>query len=263
MKKLKHFFSFASIFMLSPSLFSQTISGVVNDPSGKPQEFATVLLMRAKDTALVKGAVTDMNGRFELDKIAAGRYFTRVSMVGLKNNNSMPFDYDGKDLTLEKIPLSKLDNELQEVTVVAQKPLIEIQADKLVFNVEASPSNMGLNALELLRKSPGVSLDQNENVSLKGRQNVIVQINGKPSPMSGTDLAQFLKGLNSADIETIEIISNPGAKYEAEGNPYYSSARLWDDGILDPVDTRMALALGLSAASNAPLEPVKYGIFRM
>jgi hypothetical protein len=243
MKKLKHFFSFASIFLLSTSLFSQTISGIVNDPSGKPQEFATVLLMRAKDTALVKGAVTDINGRFELDKIATGRYFTRISMVGFKNYNSAAFDYDGKDLTLEKIPLSKLDNELQEVTVVAQKPLIEIQADKLVFNVEASPSNMGLNALELLRKSPGVSLDQNENVSLKGRQNVIVQINGKPSPMSGTDLAQFLKGLNSADIETIEIISNPGAKYEAEGNAGIINIRLKKDKKLG---TNGSISLGLS-----------------
>lgn len=243
MKNLKLFLLLPLSILFYSSLFSQIISGIVNDPSGKPQEFATVLLMRAKDTALVKGAISDIDGRFELDKIAAGRYFTRVSLVGFKNYNSAPFDYDGKDLTLEKIPLSKLDNELQEVTVVAQKPLIEIQADKLVFNVEASPSNMGLNALELLRKSPGVSLDQNENVSLKGRQNVIVQINGKPSPMSGQDLAQFLKGLNSADIEAIEIISNPGAKYDAEGNAGIINIRLKKDKKLG---TNGSISLGLS-----------------
>ena len=243
MKKLKLYLLLPLSILFHSSLFSQTISGIVNDPSGKPQEFATVLLMRAQDSALVKGAISDIDGRFELEKIAAGRYFTRISLVGFKNYNSAAFDYDGKDLTLEKIPLSKLDNELQEVTVVAQKPLIEIQADKLVFNVEASPSNMGLNALELLRKSPGVSLDQNENVSLKGRQNVIVQINGKPSPMSGQDLAQFLKGLNSADIETIEIISNPGAKYDAEGNAGIINIRLKKDKKLG---TNGSITLGLS-----------------
>lgn len=229
MKKLKLYFLIPLCILLNSSLFSQTISGTVNDPSGKPQEFATVMLMRAKDTALVKGAITDINGRFELEKIASGSYFTRVSMVGFKNYNSKPFDHDGKDLTLEMIPLSKLDTELKEVTITAQKPLIEVQADKLVFNVDASPTNMGLNALELLRKSPGVSLDQNENVSLKGRQNVIIQINGKVSPMSGQDLAQFLKGLNAADIEAIEIISNPGAKYDAEGNAGVINIRLKKD----------------------------------
>ena len=117
MKKLKLYFLpticpgrigmlFLLNFMLSTSIISQTISGIVNDPNGKPQEFATVLLMRAKDTALVKGAVTDANGRFEIEKIASGRYFTRVSMIGFKNYNSTAFDYDGKDFTLEKIPLS-------------------------------------------------------------------------------------------------------------------------------------------------------------
>lgn len=201
------------------------------------------MLMHVQDTALVKGAITDKDGRFELEKIVAGRYFTRVSMVGFKNYNSKPFDYDGKNLSLDKIPLSKLDNELKEVTLTAQKPLIEIQADKLVFNVEASPTNMGLNALELLRKSPGVSLDQNENVSLKGRQNVIIQINGKVSPMSGQDLAQFLKGLNAADIEAIEIISNPGAKYDAEGNAGIINIRLKKD---KKMGTNGSISIGLS-----------------
>ncbi|MBL7817685.1 MAG: TonB-dependent receptor [Saprospiraceae bacterium] len=243
MKKLKFYFLLPLSMALSVSLFSQTISGTVNDPAGKPQEFATVMLMRAKDTALVKGAISDENGRFELEKIAAGRYFTRVSMVGFKNYNSKPFDYDGTNLTLENIPLSKLDNELKEVTITAQKPLIEVQADKLVLNVDASPTNMGLNALELLRKSPGVSLDQNENVSLKGRQNVIVQINGKVSPMSGQDLAQFLKGLNSSDIEAIEIISNPGAKYDAEGNAGIINIRLKKDKKLG---TNGSVSIGLS-----------------
>ena len=91
-------------------------------------------------------------------------------------------------------------------------------ADRTVFNVEASATTQGLNALELLRKSPGVNVDKDENVNLKGRQGVIIYINGKPSQMSGRDLAAFLKGLTANDIEAIEIIANPGAKFDAAGN---------------------------------------------
>ncbi len=231
MKKLKLILlAPLSMFTLLNTLQAQKISGIVSDATGKPQEFATVMLMRVKDTALVKGAITDATGTYEIERIAAGQYFTRVSMVGFKNFNSKAFDYDGiSNKVLETIPLSNLTKELNEVTVTAAKPLIEVQADKLIFNVDASPTNMGLNALELLRKSPGVSLDQNDNISLKGRQNVIVQINGKMSPMTGQDLAQFLKGLNAADIEAIEIISNPGAKYDAEGNAGIINVRLKKD----------------------------------
>ncbi len=222
-------FSVLCVILFFSEVSGQKISGVVSDAAGKPQEFVTVMLMQSKDSALVKGAVTDATGSFEFEKIPKGNYFTRTSMVGFKNTDSKPMDYDGSNLSLEKITLGGLNNELKEVTVTANKPLIEIQADKLVFNVDASPTNTGLNALELLRKSPGVTLDQNDNIALKGVQNVIVQINGKITPMSGTDLAQFLKGLNSADIEAIEIISNPGAKYDAEGSAGIINIRLKKD----------------------------------
>lgn len=212
------------------SLFAQKITGFIIDDTNKPQEFATVMLMAAKDSALVKGAITDVKGAFEMDNIKAGQYYTQVSMVGFKNYVSKVFDFDGvSNKVMEAMALINLTKELGEVTITAAKPLIEVQADKLVFNVDASPTNVGLNALELLRKSPGVSLDQNDNIALKGRQNVIIQINGKLSPMTGQDLAQFLKGLNAADIEAIEIISNPGAKFDAEGNAGVINIRLKKD----------------------------------
>ena len=208
-------------------LQAQHITGNVTDATGKAQEFATVMLMQAKDSSLVKGAITDMDGKFDIEGISAGKYFINSSLVGFKNFMSKPFDFDGKtDLTTDKITLQSLDTELKEVTVTAKKPMIEVKADRTVFNVEDSPNATGLSALELLRKSPGVQVDKDENVLLKGKQNVIVHINGKPSQMSGKDLAAFLKGLNSADIEAIEIISNPGARFDAAGNAGIINIRL-------------------------------------
>ena len=219
----------AFLFCCFTSLFSQKISGRLTDATGSGQEFATITLLAAKDSALVKGAVSDEQGRFEIAPVPAGRYFIRTQLLGFQAAQSEVFNLSNADITLPDLILKPSSKELQEITVVAQKPLIEVRADKLIFNVDASPTNQGLNALELLRKSPGVSLDQDENVSLKGRSNVMIQINGKPTPMTGQDLAQYLKSINSADLEAIEIIATPGAKYEAEGNAGIINLRMKKD----------------------------------
>lgn len=216
-------------FLLFFTVAGQKITGSITDANEERQGFATVTLLSAKDSALVKGAVSDEQGRFEIENVPTGRYFVRTQLVGFRAADSEIFDFRDTDVSLPALVLTPTSQELQEVSVVAQKPLIEIRADKLVFNVDASPTNTGLNALELLRKSPGVSLDQNENISLKGRQNVLVQINGKLTPMTGQDLAQYLKGINSSDLEAIEIIATPGAKYDAEGNAGIINLRLKKD----------------------------------
>jgi iron complex outermembrane receptor protein len=215
--------------LLSTFVFSQTITGLVTDDQGAAQGFASVALLRAADSVLIKTAVSTAEGRYEFDRVPAGRYFTRAQMVGSQKADSAPFDLAGADVAVPALALRPGTHELQEVAVVAQKPLIEVQADKLIFNVDASPGNTGLNALELLRKSPGVSLDQNENISLKGRQQVLVQINGKLTPMQGQDLAQYLKSINASDLEAIEIIATPGAKYDAEGRAGIINLRLKKD----------------------------------
>jgi iron complex outermembrane recepter protein len=223
---------------------AQKISGTVTDASGKAQEFATVMLMSAKDSTLAKGAITDADGKFDIENAAAGRYFLNVSVVGFKPFLSNPFDFDGKtDVLTEKINLKTLDTELGAVTVTARKPVIEIKADRTVFNVDASPTAQGLNALELLRKSPGVNVDKDENINLKGRQGVVIYINGKPSQMSGRDLAAFLKGLTANDIEAIEIISNPGAKFDAAGNAGIINIKLKKN---KKIGTNGNVALGVS-----------------
>jgi iron complex outermembrane recepter protein len=212
-------FGTAFLLFLTSILSAQKISGTVTDASGKAQEFASVMLMQSKDSTLTKGAITDADGKFDIENAAAGTYFLNVSVVGFKPFLSKSFEFDGKmDVLTDKISLKTMDTELGQVTIVSRKPVVEVKADRIVFNVEASPTAQGLNALELLRKSPGVNVDKDENVNLKGRQGVVIYINGKPSQMSGRDLAAFLKGLTANDIEAIEIISNPGAKFDAAGN---------------------------------------------
>lgn len=232
------------LLFLAAFVSAQKISGTVTDATGKAQEFASVMLMSAKDSTLAKGAITDFDGKFDIENAVAGRYFLNVSVVGFKPFSSKSFEFDGKnDVLAEKISLKTLDTELGSVTVTARKPVIEVKADRTVFNVEASPTAQGLNALELLRKSPGVNVDKDENVNLKGRQGVVIYINGKPSQMSGRDLAAFLKGLTANDIEAIEIISNPGAKFDAAGNAGIINIKLKKN---KKIGTNGNVALGVS-----------------
>jgi iron complex outermembrane receptor protein len=115
---------------------------------------------------------------------------------------------------------------LKAVTVVSQKPVIEVRADKTILNVEGSVNAVGQDALELLRKSPGVLVDKDDNISLSGKNGVQVYIDGRPTPLSGKDLSDYLKTVQSSQIEAIEIITNPSAKYDAAGNAGIINIRL-------------------------------------
>ena len=204
--------------LLATAVSAQKISGRVLQPDQKPAEFATVTLHNAADSALVKGVITGDNGAYEFAGIAAGRYYVQANVIGAGKNNSPAFDYAGDNRALDDITLVDNAQQLGEVTVVARKPVIEVKADKTVLNVEGTVNSTGLNALELLRKAPGVTVDNNENVSIKGKNGVRVQIDGRDVPLDGKDLVAQLKGLQASDIAAIEIISNPSAKYDAAGN---------------------------------------------
>src|SRR5205085_9918157 len=107
---------------------------------------------------------------------------------------------------------------LQEVTVYAKKPFIQLFPDKTVVNVDAALTNTGATLMEVLEKSPGVTLDRNGNISLKGKQGVLIMIDGKPSQLSGSDLNNLLSGMTAAQVDQIEIMDNPPSKYDASGN---------------------------------------------
>ncbi len=206
---------------------AQNIKGLVKDVEGVVLANASVSLLNAKDSSVVKLAITNKAGEYQFKNIKSGRYLTSASFVGYSNSFSKSFEVSGSgDINVDVVALTKVSGGLKDVTVTAKKPLIEVKADKTILNVENSINSVGNDALELLRKSPGVLVDKDENISLSGKNGVQIYIDGKPSPLSGSDLATYLKSLQSSQIEAIEIITNPSAKYEAEGNAGIINIRL-------------------------------------
>ena len=209
---------FTGLVLVAATVQAQQITGVVKDPQGKGLDKTTVSLLKAKDSSVVKLVVTSDKGRYTVSAPQAGSYLVSASYVGFQTAYSQPFELSGSGITIPDITISKAKGDLKEVTVTAKKQMIEVKADKTILNVEGTINAVGYDALELLRRSPGVMIDKDDNVSLAGKNGVQVFIDGKPSPLSGADLANYLKSLQSAQIEAIEIITNPSAKYEAAGN---------------------------------------------
>lgn len=196
-----------------------SITGLVVDASQQPLAFANVLLLNAADTSLLKAEYTAEDGTFEIPAVLAGTYFIQVSYVGLPEKSTPSFSVaEGERKRLETIVMENASVDLAQVTVTARKPLVEVHPDMTVFNVEGSINASGSDAMELLRKAPGVIVDNNDNIILSGKNGVKVYINNKPTHLSNDDLANYLRTLQSSDIERIEVITNPSSKYEAEGN---------------------------------------------
>ncbi|GAA4317359.1 outer membrane beta-barrel family protein [Flaviaesturariibacter amylovorans] len=204
---------------------AQSVTGLVKDAAGKPLAGVTVSLLR--EAAVVKLAVSNNNGTYAFAAIPEGTYRVQATYVGFAAGTSAPFTLGTAPVTVPDLALSPAKAaDMAAVTVQSRKPIVEVRADKMVVNVEGTINATGNDALELLRKSPGVLVDKDENLSVSGKNGVQVYIDGRPTPLSGTDLAQYLKTLQSTQIEAIEIISNPGARYEAAGNAGIINIRL-------------------------------------
>ena len=215
----------AGVFFLSASsLIAQTgakITGKINDASGNGLARVTVSLFRAADSSLVKAEVTNASGNYEIEQVKSGSYFIAATYTGFQKGNTAVFSVkEGENFTPPAISMQPGNAQLEGVTIKSsyKKPLIEVKADKTVFNVESSINATGSNAMELLQKSPGVVVDKDDNISMKGKNGVRIYIDGRMTQMDNKDLAAYLRSINSADIESIEMISNPSAKYDASGN---------------------------------------------
>ena len=195
------------------------VTGSVLDERQAAFPFVNVLLLKAQDSTLAKGMVTDTDGKFAFEEIATGRYLTLVSMVGYEKVYSPVFTVANANVQLSPVTLTTSVELLNEVKVVAQKPFIEQQIDRTVVNVENSIVSAGATALEVLERAPGVVVDQqNDALRLRGKDGVLVQIDGKRSFLSQTELMNLLRNTPSDNIEKIELITNPSAKYDAAGN---------------------------------------------
>ena len=203
------------------------IQGQVKTADGEAAAFATITLHHTNDKKMVKASYTDENGNYSLPGIHAGEYFLSISYVGYPKYTGEAFTINASEQkTMALIQLLDAAVDMDEIVVKAKKPMIEIKPDKTVFNIEGSVNAQGDNAIELLRKSPGVVVDNNDNIMLMGKNGVKIYIDNKPSPLSADDLANFLKSIQSSDVSSIEIITNPSSKYEAEGNAGIINIRL-------------------------------------
>ena len=227
---MKYIITIILVTFFAASSFAQNpaqLSGKITGDNDKPLSEATITLLKAKDSSLFKSALTNSNGVFKILSVKPGSYFITVTSVGYTKKSSATFTIaEGQDYAATPMALLHSATSLEAVTIQAKKPMIEVKADKTVFNVENSINATGSNAFELLQKSPGVLTDKDDNISLMGKNGVKIYIDGKPTQMAGADLAAYLRSINSADIESIELITNPSAKYDAAGNAGIINIRL-------------------------------------
>ncbi|GAB3945670.1 outer membrane beta-barrel family protein [Spirosoma harenae] len=195
------------------------ISGLLVDSlSGNPVEFATVALISQKTNKPIDGTTSDAKGNFTMSKLAPGDYRLQYSFIGYKNLDSKPFTIaKGTDLKVGSVKLSPDVRTLGEVVVTGQAAVIEEKVDRLVFNADKDMTAKGGDASDVLKRVPMLSVDLDGNVSLRGSQNIRVLINNKPSTIVAANVADALKQLPADMIKSVEVITSPSAKYDAEG----------------------------------------------
>lgn len=222
MKNLFPLLLLAFLLTLPQISFSQeggALTGRIKDEKGAPLGFSTVAVVQPSTTAVVTGAVAGEDGTFHILPPAAGTYFLRVTALGYISQETPAFVVTGA--TFQKdfgtITLKEDPRKLNEVNIQALRPAIRQEADRLVVSVEGTAMAAGSTAFAVLAKSPGVFIDQEGNIQLNGRSGVTVMIDGKLTYLSARDLRNLLEGMSAENIKDIEIITNPSAKYDAEG----------------------------------------------
>nr|MCU0338053.1 TonB-dependent receptor [Sediminibacterium sp.] len=223
MKKIQSFILLFVLLFSSQVIGQQQISfqikGVIS-AIGSPVAGAQIKLYEASDTISIKRTLSNEKGFFGLEAPKQGKYRVVVEAFGMEKFESSLFELTVENpsfqfTNLELIPLKK---DLGNVTVTSKKPLVEQKIDRTIVNVEAAVTNAGNNVLEVLEKSPGITVDRDGNISLKGKSGVIVMVDGKPTQLGAADLANLLRNMNASQVEQIEIMTNPPAKYDAAGN---------------------------------------------
>ncbi|MGB3778722.1 MAG: outer membrane beta-barrel family protein [Tunicatimonas sp.] len=244
---LKRIFTLCLLLNTGNALAQYQVSGTVQDEQKQPLPFANVLLLSATDSALVKGTVADTTGAYALEVTTNDRYLLSIQMVGYTSYFSDPFGPASAAQQHPPVQLAEATTELGEVVVRSTKPMIEVTSNAIIMNVESSPILQNGTAKQVLEKSPGVVVDQNGNISVKGKSNVLIYLDGKPTYMSNADLMRMLESMPAQNIEKLEIMDNPPAKYDAEGNA----------GIINIVRTAEA-AVGLNGTVGVNLGRGRY-----
>lgn len=207
-----------------------SVQGQLQNGAGEAIAFANLALFNAADSSLYKAGVSNEAGIFELVGLSAGHYFLRATYLGYEELRKTDLHLTAaQHLDLGVLRFTNKSLELAEATVTASRVLVEVKADRTVFNVDGTINSAGSDAISLLRKAPSVTVDNNDNISVLGRAGVLLYVDGKRLPLTGQDLTSYLQNLPAEQIDRIEIITNPGARYEAEGNAGIIDIRLKKD----------------------------------
>lgn len=193
-------------------------------------EYANIGLFSKSDSNLIKAELSNESGEFKFSSLASGEYFIKITSLGIADKLvDKVVLQQGESLQLGIINVEQSAISLKETTVTAKRSLIEVKPDKTIFNVEGTINSIGSDAISLLRKAPGIVVDNNDNINVLGRSGVLIYVDGKRLPLSGQDLSNYLQSLTADQIDRFEIISNPGANYEAQGNAGIIDIRLKRD----------------------------------
>jgi outer membrane receptor protein involved in Fe transport len=196
------------------------ISGtIIDSTAAKGVEFASIALFNVATNAAIDGTTADENGKFSITKVAPGNYKLLISFIGFKDkavNNIQVVK--GQDIELGSVKLSANTKTLDEVTITGEKSMVEEKVDRLVYNAEKDITAKGGDAADILRKVPLLSVDLDGNLSLRGSSNIRVLINNKPSTIIASNVADALKQIPADMIKSVEVITSPSAKYDAEGS---------------------------------------------
>lgn len=208
-----------SLFIQAQNPLKGSIKVTITDKMGKGMPFATVELLQAKDSSVVKGGVADEQGKITIETVSTGYYLISTSLVGYSKAYSSRFSVDKENLkiVLPTIMLSHSSGTLSAVTVTSA-PLTQQEAGKMIVNVDKSILSAGNTVIEMLQKLPGVTIDQEGDISIKGRTGVLVLINGRRTYLSAADLKTQLSSMSADNVSNVELMDIPPSKYEAEGN---------------------------------------------
>jgi outer membrane receptor protein involved in Fe transport len=244
---MKHYLP--TLFLLISSIYclNSQISGKLLDNQKVPIIFANIILQNSADSTIAKVESTDEDGLFNFEGLKAGSYFIEITYLGYESKIIPNLNYKNESIILGNIALANQSVQLETAVVTATRALVEVRADRKIFNVQGTINSAGENGLNLLRKAPGVLVDNNNNISVLGRAGVLVYVDGRRLPLTGSELSNYLQNLTAAQIDRIEIISNPGAKYEAQGNA----------GIIDII-LKKDKNLGANASMSSEISQGRY-----
>jgi iron complex outermembrane receptor protein len=257
MRAIKNFLFLWVIFYSvagSIPIFGQTtvsrIQGAIANESKAPLSRSTVMLLQAKDSSLVKTTIADGAGEFFFENVKPGEYIIKVSYVGFRSLYSPVFNYKAITYNIGQLILYKMSKELAEARIMSERPFVEQKLDRTIINVENGIITAGNSALEVLQRSPGVTVDDIGRFTLNGKQGPMIMIDGKPTYLSTEDLLSLLRNMPSAQLDRIELMNNAPAKYEAEGNA----------GIIN-IRTKKSQAIGFNGSLNSGYTQGKFPKF--